>query len=427
MPQTLQTMPIVDGVTLYALQDSKFKSNRISLNFLLPLSEATASANAIVPMILSKGCKLYPDFTSLNCKLENLYGSWIDSSVKKYKEKQVLSLSVGGVDNAYALHGEDILGDLCDLATAAVFSPVLDENGAFPQDTFLLEQQNLLDAIASIINNKRYYTLYRLNQEVYQNEVYGLCEYGTEKSVRALTPAAATDAYRNMLRNAEVVIQFTGCGDPQCVADKMKAAFFEYPRMALPQSDALPDLSKLDAKTVTERLDLAQSKLALGFSVDPAYRDNHTALYLMSMVLGGTPSSLLFQQVREKQSLCYYCAARYLKQLSLVVVDSGIEHNKAERTKAAILEQLDAVKSGSFTDKDLEETLLAAINSYRTVGDSLSAVESYYWGKIMEQDITSPEEQIAKLREVTKEQIVEAAEHLSLNTVFLLTGLEGNA
>ncbi len=426
MSQKLDFEPITSSVSFYALQDDKFKSNRISVHFVLPLREDTVSAYALTPMILSKGYRECPDFLSLSRKLESLYGGWIDAAIKKYGDRQILTLSAGGMDNDFALGKEDITGELCDMLCNAVFDPVLDENGCFPESTFRLEQQNLLDAIASMINDKRFYALHRTVQEMYRGNAVGLNEYGTEEAVRALTPAAVTKAYHQMLAEAKVIIQFCGCGEPTPVREKMISRFARFKGADTAETEPLPDLSGREEQRVIERLEVAQSKLVLGLRIAPDYREEHTALRLMTMILGGTPSSLLFKQVREKQSLCYYCAARYYPSLGMITIDSGVEHEKAKRAEAAILEQLSNMQKGHFTDQEFEEARLAAINSYRTLGDTLSAINEYYWGRIMEGEIRTPEEMIEMLKGVTREDVIEAANQVCPDTVFLLTGQEEN-
>lgn len=426
MSQKPEFVPITSSVSFYALQDDKFKSNRISIHFVLPLREETVSAYALVPMILSKGYRECPDFLSLSRKLESLYGGWIDAAIKKYGDLQILTLSAGGMDNTFALTGEDITGELCDMLCNAVFDPVLDENGYFPETTFRLEQQNLLDAIASMINDKRFYSVHRTVQEMYRGNAVGLNEYGTEEAVRALTPEKVTEAYRRMLAEAKVMIQFCGCGAPAPVREKMAARFADFRQAGSVAAAPLPDIDGREAQRITERLEVAQSKLVLGLRITPDYREKHTALRLMTMILGGTPSSLLFKQVREKQSLCYYCAARYYPSLGMITIDSGVEHEKAARAEAAILEQLSNMQKGRFTDREFEEARLAAINSYRTLGDTLSSIDEYYWGRIMEGEIRTPEDMIALLSGVTRDDVIEAANQVTVDTVFLLTGQEGS-
>lgn len=98
----------------------------------------------------------------------------------------------------------------------------------------------------------------------------------------------------------------------------------------------------------------------------------------MSVVLGGTPSSKLFMNVREKQSLCYYCAARHDTPKNVMFVQSGVETKDLDRTEEAILKELNDMKKGNITDDEILFAKLAMCNSYNAVADSAASMETWY-------------------------------------------------
>ena len=59
---------IADGVFFTNVKDSRFKTMKISVNIVVPLSIETASENALVGGLLVRSCKKYPDFTVLSLK-----------------------------------------------------------------------------------------------------------------------------------------------------------------------------------------------------------------------------------------------------------------------------------------------------------------------------------------------------------------------
>lgn len=60
----------------------------------------------------------------------------------------------------------------------------------------------------------------------------------------------------------------------------------------------------------------------------------------MCAVLGGTANSKLFNNVREKQSLCYYCAASYNFINGLMIVDSGVLNENIEKPRKQFSKKL---------------------------------------------------------------------------------------
>ena len=61
---------LMPGVRLTAVHTNKFKSNLLSLSLMAPLSEETASANALLPYVLRRGTARHPDLESLSAALD---------------------------------------------------------------------------------------------------------------------------------------------------------------------------------------------------------------------------------------------------------------------------------------------------------------------------------------------------------------------
>lgn len=154
MNDRIKREKIGEGVFFTAITDPKFKSNRISVNLLLPLEEETAANRAIVPFVLRLRYKDCPDFTQLNEKLCDLYGAIVDGDVRKYGAYQIINLSVQSLDDRYSIAGEPLVQECADLACGMLFDPYL-ENGLFSEEDVCLERQNLIDTIESEFNDKR--------------------------------------------------------------------------------------------------------------------------------------------------------------------------------------------------------------------------------------------------------------------------------
>lgn len=74
---------LMPGVRLTAVQTDKFKTNLLSVSLLAPISEETASANALFPYVLRRGTERCPDMETLSAALDELYGGSIEPMVRK--------------------------------------------------------------------------------------------------------------------------------------------------------------------------------------------------------------------------------------------------------------------------------------------------------------------------------------------------------
>ena len=114
------------------------------------------------------------------------------------------------------------------------------------------------------------------------------------------------------------------------------------------------------------------------------------------------------------------------KEILSRILDSGVEFANRQSAQKGILAQLDAICRGEFTDEELGQTLLAMKNSLRTIGDSLGATESWYLTQILSGgDVISAQQDIENLQELGREDLIEAAQRLQLDSVYFLTGKSG--
>ena len=142
----------------------------------------------------------------------------------------------------------------------------------------------------------------------------------------------------------------------------------------------------------------------------------------MAAALGGVPSSKLFQNVREKMSLCYYCSTGMGAGNRAMFIESGVETANLERAEEAMCQQLAALQQGELTEEELLSAKLALVNSQRSVTDSLAAVEGSYLGQAFNGCVLSQEEAVQQILSYTREQVVEAAGRLRLAAVYTLKG-----
>ena len=404
---------IGEGIHFTSVAEPMFKQNHLSVNFMLPLRRDTAAVNALLPMVLKRGCREYPDMTLLNAKLKDLYGARLDGGVVKRGEIQIVSLFTEQIRDSYALGGEKVLSECASLLKSVIFSPAL-ENGLFRENDLEIERRNLADLIDSQINDKRTYANQRLKEEMCRDEAYGAGEYGTHGQAMRVTSRELLDAWNRMIRSAEVEILFLGDGDSEACEKLFSDAFASAGRGEIIRCETQVVRTASEPKTFREVLPVAQAKLVMGFRAGTATPEPGVpAMQLACTVFGGSPHSKLFLNVREKMSLCYYCYSRFERQKGLMFVDSGIETSHFEKARDEILRQLAAVQKGDFTDDELSTAALSLRNSYRELSDSLGDLSSWYLGQAVAGTMQTPCEAADEVMSLGRE-----------DTVYLLCGGE---
>ena len=424
MSEYFRRTQIADGVCFSCVRDEKFKHNSITINLIVPLDMRTAAAYAVLPGILRKGSASCPDFTKLERTLCELYGASLSADVSKHGEYQILGCSIIGIDDRFALAGEKISERCAELLTDMVLCPNITD-GAFPQKDFELEKQYLIDSIEAEINEKRAYALNRCRTEMCRGSRLAVPKYGTIESAEKLTARSAAESYRELINTARIEIIFVGSGDPEPVCERMRMRFGSLRRSPVSHTPEPLVQSAETVRTVTERLEVVQSKLAMGMRAgDLSTPEKQTASRLMTYLYGGSPFSMLFRNVREKLSLCYYCAARLDPATGILMVDMGLEGENMERSREAIWSELQGIAGGDFTGEDLHSAKLAYCNALKSIGDSQASVENWCMTRILQGNNYAPSDEAAAIEAVTSEEIIAAAGGVTLDTVYFLTGKE---
>jgi len=428
MSSKLERASIGQGIHLGAVRDPKFKHNLLSASFVLPLSEKDVSDNAVTPYILRKGCRECPDFSSLNARLAGLYGAALDADITKFGGWQVLELSIRGLDNRFALENEDVTTQCAELLASVLLDPKLDGKGLFDEKDTALERQYVLDTIEAQINDKRAYARSQCIKHMCAGEPNAVRRYGSIETARAITPESAVRAYRRMVETAPVELIFVGSGDSARFAQVFQKRFGQVRRSPL-QLERMRPREKADkVRERVEHMDLSQSKLVMGMRTGGAAGPRELqARRVFSALYGGTPFSKLFLNVREKLSLCYYCASRFDVSTGLITVESGVEAKNSDKARQEVLRQLKAVQEGGFDETELANTKLLLKNSIRSTGDTLTGLQGWYMAQVLRGRNDSPEEDAAQIEAVTRDEVIEAARAVTLDTVYFLTGNEEEA
>ena len=413
------------GVWLTAVQTKKFKSSVLGAQFLTPLTAEDASRNALIPMVLRRGTAQHPDMESLSAALDELYGGSLEPMVRKKGETQCVGFVGSFLVDAYTLNKEQVLEPAAALLAELVGKPYT-KDGAFCPDYTKQEKANLIDRIKAQVNDKRQYAQIRVVAEMCGEEPFGVDKLGSQEAVEAITPETLWAGYQDLLKSARVELYYCGSAD----AERVQAAFG-------PLVDLLPEGKRAELarpakqkapkkpRRVEEALDVTQGKLAMGFRTNcDAWDERYPALMLVNAIYGGTTTSKLFMNVREKLSLCYYASSGLMKYKDVMLVSSGVEFDKVGQAEAEILSQLYKCQSGDFTDDELEWARRSVVSTLRTTLDTQGRLEDYWLGQSAAGLTDGPDQVAQKVEAVTRAQAVEAAQDLTLDTVYFLKGRE---
>lgn len=412
---------ISEGVEGLFVKNERFNTTSISFNFYLPLQKETAASYALLPFVLTTCGEKYPDFSVLNYRLERLYGAQLDAVAEKLGDYQLLKLRMSVINDKYTFESESLIKRACDMLLSLIFEPKA-ENGAFCADDLAREKRKAIEHVKGEMSEKRIYAKNRLIEEMYKGSCYGTPKCGTVDDIEAITETSLYEMWQKMLATAYIRVQVIGAAVPQGLFEEITRRFENTERYNITDcTKSRPTAAADKPRTVTERQAIQQGKLVMGFSSDTVGDDDNTMpLMVMTDIFGGGPYSRLFDNVREKMSLCYYCSATSSRVKGLITVESGVEEQNAEKAEKAILEQLEIMKKGEFSDFEFSSSVKSLRDSLNSYNDSQPLLDLWYALKAVNKNLYSPEDIAEKISAVTRDEIITAANGVKLHTVYKL-------
>jgi len=418
----IETMELLPGVTLRCYTDSRFKQGCLSFQLVRPMAAEEAAMNALLPAVLLRGCRVYPDMRAITGRLDELYGASVGALVRRVGDYQTTGLHCGFMEDRFALEGDAIFAPMADLLRQLLTEPILEGEG-FCHEFVESEKKNLIATIESERNDKRAYAASQLMKLMCKTDSFGIPRLGEKEQVAEITPEQLYAHYQKILHNSVVEMFYVGSCSAAQVAELTRpllAGLQRTPEVLPPQTPfrACPESEN------EEKMDIAQATLCMGFVTTVTNQSLHfAAMQVLNMVFGGGMTSKLFMNVREKLSLCYSIGSGYHGSKGIMTVSAGIDTVQYDKVRREILAQLEACCSGDITDEELQAAKEAILSGLRGVTDSPGAIENYCLTSTLSGLKLSIPEYMTAVTAVTAEQVAAVAKTLKLHTSFFLKGV----
>ena len=417
----IETISLLQGVTLRCCRDTRFKQGCLSFQLVRQMDKDEAAMNALLPSVLLRGTKTCPDLRSITEHLDELYGASVSALVRRVGDYQNTGLYCGFMDDRFALPGDKVLEPMIAFLEEILLDSPL-ENGGFLSAFVESEKKNLIATIESELNDKRSYAMSRLLKIMCAADTFGLPRLGEIEQVAAIDPVGLYDHYRKILRTSTIEIFYVGSAEAETVASLLMPLLSRLERSWEPLEEQTP-FHPCEGQNVEETMEVAQGKLCMGFTTPITNRcPEFPAMQVMNTILGAGMTSKLFMNVREKLSLCYSIGSGYYGTKGIVTVAAGIDFDKEQLTRAEVLRQLEACQNGDITELELKAAKEAVLSALRTTHDSPSAIEGYYATAALSGLTFGHEAYMEAVEKVTAADVAACAKGLTLHSTYFLKG-----
>lgn len=413
-----------EGISYHHLSSTRFKTGYFSINFILPRDRENVAYYALLPRVLRCGSRSYPNRRAIVKRLEALYGADIYARHFGRGDKQVISFSADFLDSVYLPPHEnmDVTTETLWLLKDIVFSP-LQESGLFLREYVDTETRHCIETVRALINRKQQYAIRRCMTLMCADEPAGIDINGTEEDFDNIDQEKLVQCYQHMLTHAQIEIFYIGSASPSAMCAMLLPFLSGYacPRKTV----AMHCIHKRPEKVreQTETANTTQGELVLGFRTGVGAQDaEQPALSLFNEIYGGSSSSKLFLNVREKKSLCYSCFSSIDPMTGIMYVNAGIDIHKRDEVVAEVLLQLEKMQQNLISDEEMHYAKQSIANGYRALYDSPEGLEDWYLRRILAGRPMVPEETLAHIMALRKEDVAAVARKITPDMVYFLRG-----
>ncbi len=413
------------GYTLHLINTDKFKTNTIIWKMKAPLEKETVTYRALLPHVLQSSTRKHPTTAQLRTYLDHLYGATLQVDLGKKGDYHIITLTIEMANEVFLKDSSPLLQKAVQLLKEVLLEPNV-SNGAFDPETVEKEKRTLKQRIKSVYDDKMRYATYRVTEEMCKDEPYSLYVHGELNQVDGITQSSLYEYYERALNEDELDLYIVGDIDKaevESYCDELRFA-----QRSPQRSSASGEKDDIEVKEIIERQDLKQGKLNIGYRTNIKYGDqDYFSLQMMNGLFGGFPHSKLFINVREKANLAYYAASRIESHKGLLMVMSGIDDKNYEKAVNIIKEQMELMKNGNFSDQEIEQTKAVILNQFlESIDTARGLTEVLYHNVVAHTSITLDEWQ-DRISKTTKQEIVDAAQKIKMDTIYFLTGTKEGA
>ncbi|WP_404452683.1 insulinase family protein [Virgibacillus necropolis] len=409
------------GINLHLVPSKKFKTLNFVVKFKATLDPSTITKRAILPYLLQQGTNKYPSRSELQQKLDDLYGAVLSIDGTKKGNFHIITFRMEIPNQRFLEDESELIEESIALLNEIIYQSRA-SGESFDSSIVEREKETLEQKINSIMDDKMRYANMRLIDEMCENEVYKTHVHGYLDDLPNLDGKNLFTYYQSLLKEDRMDFYVLGDFDEMKMKNSITTVFKKDHEISESNQTAEEGNSKTEPNTITEKQAIQQAKLHIGYRTNCTYRDKlYFALHVFNGLYGGFPNSKLFIHVREKHSLAYYAASRLESHKGLLFVFSGIAPKDFEQAKEIMDQQMDAMRNGDFTEDEISSTKELIVNQLLETLDHPQGIIEMLYQQVVANHTLTPDELIANIKKVSKQDILNVTKHIEEDTTYLLT------
>lgn len=403
------------NIPIVTINTDKFKTFTLRITFRNELDVETVTLRNILARMMIKRTKTYDTEAKLIQYLSEYYGAHLTYQTSKIGSSHLVHFTLEFVNERFIHEDLDILENLSKLLNELLNTPF-----SYDEKTVeYLEKEKRLykNRLKSMMDNSMQRAYVNLLDEMFGDSAEGALSYGKIEDIDNITIDDIKRVHESMMSNDEMMILLCGNINDN-THESLEKIYSRKEEIKLPFSTYKMDINKVLNYKV-DHDDVEQSKAILGFKIDKE-NTNEMAVRILNTMFGGSASSYLFKHLREERSLAYQISSTVDIKNGLLFALAGVDHSRVKETEEHILIELEKFQNGDFTDEFLEETKNKILSDRKNSKDRSKALISIVYNEYLMD--TNEHLFIEKVNNITREDVIQAAKSVHIDTVYTLTG-----
>lgn len=413
---------IKQGIELHTINTNKFKTNLAAIFLSLPITRENVTYNAMISSVLRRGTKNMPSQEQISKELENMYGATFDCGIDKTGDNHIFKFYLESINDKFLpQNDENMLKSTIEKLLEIVFNPLV-ENEKFNSEYVEQEKVNVQRRIEAKIDNKARYAIERCIEEMYKDQPYGLYKFGYVEDLKEINASNLYEHYKTLINSCKIDIFVSGNIEndiSELVANNENIQKLNEREPNYIKTQYI-EKEQVEENEISESMDVTQGKLIMGLDVNLKDQKEKYMASVYNAVLGGSATSKLFQEVREKASLAYTASSNFIRHKGNIIISCGIEIKNYEKALEIIRKQLEDIKQGNITDDEFENAKKGIISTIKGITEEQDTEITYYFGQTLSQEQVNIEDYIKIIEEISKQQVIDIANRITTNTIYFL-------
>ena len=409
-----------NSYNIHTIITDKFKTVRMEIIFSRNAEKEKMQKFTFLSDLLTDSSKKYKSRKEIAIALEELYKAMFYGITSKVGNLFTINFVMEFINPEF-IKEKDYLENVITFPFDILNNPNI-SNKEFDLTNFNIVKRRLYEEIESVKENSNKLAISDALNIMDSNSPSSYKVLGTQEDLNNITPSNLYESYLDMFNHSNCDIFIIGNINMDECVKIIKNSFKN--RVIKISKPKLYVNNKIRRKAIEKEnnKDFVQSNLVMIYNIKELTDfEKNITFHVLNYILGGGLTSILYDNLRNKNSLCYSVRSLYLKQDGLLIINTLLDKCNISKAKKLVKKSITEIIKGKISDDMFEDTKKMLIMSLKNSLDNNIAILNNYEFNYFD-NLPLVEERINLISKVTKDNVIKCAKKLQLNTIYAQVG-----